>query len=215
MYGYGKIETPFNRDMNGTKKLIEGSYRDKTVEFLAPCQWYGTEKVDGTNIGVVWDGHSVSYQGRTEKSQIPAKLVEALDVLFNGNVNEEIFEQMFGEKQVILFGEGYGKGIQKKGAEYRDDCSFILFDIYFPESSLWLKRDAIESIATALGIDVVPIIFKGTLPQAVEFVKGKPNSVVAMPNESTIEGIVCKPMVDLHDRFGNRVITKVKVCDFE
>ena len=31
---YHKIETPFERDVDGTKKLIEGKYRSKFVEFL-------------------------------------------------------------------------------------------------------------------------------------------------------------------------------------
>lgn len=214
MHKYTKIETPFNRDNDGSKLLIEGSYRNETVEFLSACQWYGTEKVDGTNIGIVWDGHSVSFQGRTEKAQIPPHLITALENLFLGNINEEIFEQLFGEKEVVLFGEGYGAGIQKGGI-YRPDCSFILFDIYMPGENIWLRREAVEEIGKTLNIDVVPILYTGTLDGAVEFVKTKPFSKVAIPEDTVIEGIVCKPMVDLADRRGNRVIVKVKVCDFE
>lgn len=33
MVEYLKIETPFNRDMEGTKKLIEGDWRNETVGF--------------------------------------------------------------------------------------------------------------------------------------------------------------------------------------
>ena len=32
MIEYLKIETPFERDVNGTKKLIEGKFRNETVE---------------------------------------------------------------------------------------------------------------------------------------------------------------------------------------
>lgn len=41
MKTYHKIETIYQRDMNGTKKLMEGAFRDKTVEFLNSCgiQW--------------------------------------------------------------------------------------------------------------------------------------------------------------------------------
>ena len=34
MIEYNKIETVFERDTSGTKKLIEGKFRNETVEFL-------------------------------------------------------------------------------------------------------------------------------------------------------------------------------------
>ncbi len=212
MNEYTKIETIYERDMNGTKKLIEGKFRNETVEYLKDNEWICTEKIDGTNIGIVWDGHKVSYQGRTERAQIPAHLMNKLIELFGGTVNEELFEQKFGEMQVILFGEGYGAKIQKGGGNYRSDVSFILFDVYLPEQNLWLKRDALEDIAGVFGIDVVPIVLKGTLQQAVDYVKSKPKSTIGNAN---MEGLVCKPAVDMLDRMGKRLIVKVKVCDFQ
>jgi len=209
---YTKIETIYERDMKGTKKLIEGKFRNETVEYLKDNEWICTEKIDGTNIGIVWDGHKVSYQGRTERAQIPAHLMNKLIELFGGTVNEELFEQKFGEMQVILFGEGYGAKIQKGGGNYRSDVSFILFDVYFPEHNLWLKREAIEDIAGTFGIDVVPIILKGTLQQAADYVKSNPKSTIGNAN---MEGLVCKPVVDMLDRMGRRLIVKIKVCDFQ
>ncbi len=211
MNEYTKIETIYERDMNGTKKLIDGKFRNETVEYLKDNEWICTEKIDGTNIGIVWDGHKVSYQGRTERAQIPTHLMNKLIELFGGTVNEELFEQKFGDMQVVLFGEGYGAKIQKGGGNYRSDVSFILFDVYLPEQNLWLKRDAIEDIAGTFGIDVVPIVLKGTLQQAVDYVKTKPKSTIGNAN---MEGLVCKPAVDMLDRMGRRLIVKVKVCDF-
>lgn len=49
MIEYLKIETPFNRDNNGTKKMIDGDFRNEAVEFLKDCYWIGTEKIDGMN----------------------------------------------------------------------------------------------------------------------------------------------------------------------
>ena len=212
MNEYTKIETIIERDMEGTKKLIEGKFRNETVEFLKDNQWSCTEKIDGTNIGIVWDGHKVSYQGRTERAQIPAHLMNKLIEMFGGETNEELFEQKFGETQAILFGEGYGAKIQKGGGNYRSDVSLILFDVYLPEQNLWLKRDALEDIARTFGIDVVPIILTGTLHEAVDFVKQKPKSTIGV---AEMEGRGCKPEVDMLDRMGRRVIVKVKVRDFE
>lgn len=210
MKEYTKIETVFERDMEGTKKLIEGKYRNETVAYLKDNEWICTEKIDGTNIGVIWDGHKVSYQGRTERAQVPTHLMNRLIELFGGSINEELFEQKFGEMQVILFGEGYGAKIQN-GGKYRSDVSFILFDVYLPEQNLWLKRDAIENIAKAFGIEAVPIVLKGTLQQVVDYVKSKPKSTIG---EADMEGLVCRPAIDLLDRMGKRVIVKVKVADF-
>ena len=159
---------------------------------------------------MIWDGHKVSYQGRTERAQVPTHLMNRLIELFGGSINEELFEQKFGEMQVILFGEGYGAKIQN-GGKYRSDVSFILFDVYLPEQNLWLKRDAIEDIAKAFGIEAVPIVLKGTLQQAVDYVKSKPKSTIG---EAYMEGLVCRPAIDLLDRMGKRVIVKVKVADF-
>lgn len=210
MIEYLKIETPFERDVNGTKKLIEGKFRNETVEFLKDNTWQFTEKIDGTNIGIYWDGHNVHFQGRTEKAEIPKHLKEKLVELFGGNVNEELFEQTFGEKEVILFGEGYGIKIQN-GGKYRQDVSFILFDVYFPNQKLWLKREAVESIASTFGIDVVPIIFEGTLEDGINYVKRKPKSTIGTAD---MEGLVARPKVEIIDRTGHRVIVKIKVCDF-
>ena len=211
MKEYVKIETLYERDEK-TKKLIEGKFRNETVEYLASNLWEWTEKIDGTNVGVVWDGHRVSFQGRTEKAQLPVDLVNVLYEKFGGDVNEEMFEQSFGEKNVILFGEGYGKKIQKVGGLYRDDMSFILFDVYLPEKNLWLTRDSVKDIANYFGVDIVPTINYGNLYKAVEYVKSKPMSTIGI---APMEGLVCRPIVELNDRGGKRVIVKIKARDFE
>lgn len=210
MREYHKIETLFNRDVEGTKRLIEGSFRDETVEMLAGLDWVWTEKVDGTNIRVFWDGHKVTFGGRTDRAQIPADLVTFLNEKFLGSDVEQLFEQQFGDKEVTLYGEGYGAKIQKGGGLYRDDVSFILFDVMI--GSTWLKRDAVEGIGKMFDVDVVPIVRIGSLYDAVEFVKASPTSIINPKHE--MEGVVCRPKCELLDRTGKRIIVKVKVHDF-
>lgn len=208
MTEYHKIETLFERDINGTKKLIEGSFRNEAVRYLANNDWYFTEKIDGTNIRIYWNGHKVEFAGRTDRAQIPKTLMEYLTNTFDSMEAEEMFEQKFGETEVVLFGEGYGPGIQKGGA-YRNDVSFILFDVLIGDT--WLKRDSVEDIATAFGVDIVPIIFVGNIKKAVDFVKTKPKSTIGTAN---MEGVVGRPVIEMKDRLGKRVIVKIKVCDF-
>ena len=210
MRTYEKIETIYARDIEGTKKLIPGTYRNETVEFLKDCRWVWTEKVDGTNIRVCWDGHSVTFGGRTERAQIPAPLVNRLNDLFGGEENAQVFEQLFGEKEVILFGEGYGKKIQSVGSAYNPDgVDFILFDVLIGNN--YQEREWVEQAARTFGVKLVPVVGIGTLNEAVEFVKGHPQSTMGA---CEMEGVVCRPARELRDRRGERVIVKIKWHDF-
>ena len=140
MKEYHKIETLFERDEK-TKKLIMGKFRNPTVEYLKDNIWTFTEKVDGTNISIVYDGHTIEFHGRTEKAQIPSHLVNRLNTLFGGETNAQMFEQKFGNAEVILYGEGYGVKIQNGGL-YRDDVDFILFDVMI--NGNYQPRESVE-----------------------------------------------------------------------
>jgi hypothetical protein len=208
---YHKIETLFNRDMEGNKKLIEGDFRNNCVEYLKDNQWVFTEKVDGTNVRVIWDGHKVTFGGRTDNAQMPMPLMEKLQELFSGDTNEELFEQKFGEGEVTLFGEGYGGKIQQ-GSGYKSEQDFILFDVQVGD--IFLKREDVEEIAHAFGLDVVPLVLTGTIQEAIDYVKTRPNSTIA-EGEKLSEGLVGVPKVRLLDPVGNRIIVKIKERDFE
>ena len=208
---YHKIETPFERDVDGTKKLIEGKYRSKFVKYLSDCQWIFTEKIDGTNIRVCWDGHSFSFKGRTDKAQLPAGLVLRLEQLFLNDTMEEMVEQMFGDKEVMFIGEGYGAGIQAVGKDYKDDGQdFILFDVVV--QGKYLDHDDVVQIATALGLDMVPVVLIGTIDDAVTLVKNNPSSLIGT---CVMEGVVGRLPVNMYDGRGNRMIVKIKCRDFE
>lgn len=208
MREYHKIETLFERDLNGSKNLLEGKFRNPAVEFLANNKWVFTEKIDGTNIRVYWNGHKVAFGGRTATSSIPAHLVNKLNEMFATPETEQMFEQVFGEKEVILFGEGYGAKIQS-GGNYRSDVSFMLFDVMIGEN--YQPRKTVVEIATMFGIEVVPIVLEGTIQEGIDFIKTQPNSAFGT---AKMEGIVGRPEVELKDRTGKRVIVKIKAKDF-
>ena len=209
MREYPKIETIFNRDTEGTKKLIFGTYRDETVKYLRFNDWQFTEKIDGTNISVEWDGHAVSFHGRTERAQIPKHLLEYLEKTFLTTEAEELFEQTYGDKNVILYGEGYGAKIQN-GGNYRSDVSFILFDVLIGDN--WQEREWVEKTAKMFGIDVVPVVFVGSLEEGVDYVMEHHPSTIGT---AMMEGIVGRPMVEMRDRLGKRIIVKIKLEDFK
>lgn len=209
---YHKIECPFERDIEGSKKIVWNRWRNPTVEYLKDNKWVFTEKVDGTNIRIYWDGHAITFAGRTDRAQIPAMLNQYLIETFQTNEVEELFEQAFGEKEVILYGEGYGAKIQGCGGAYRKDNSFMLFDVMI--NGNYQPRETVEEIATMLNIDVVPIIFTGTIHEAIEFVMEHPKSKIS-EDDLYMEGLVGRPEIELKDRCGNRVIVKIKWKDFK
>lgn len=207
MREYHKIEGLYLRD-EATKRLMPGCFRNPAVEYLKDAQWIFTEKIDGTNIRVHWDGHSVSFAGRTDKATIPYPLFDVLQEMFGGAINEQVFEQNFGEKEVTLYGEGYGAKIQT-GGNYRPDQSFILFDVCV--NGIWLSRENVEAVAGYFGVDVVPIIFRGTIQQAEAYVHSYPKSKIGT---AMMEGLVGRPSVELLTASGRRVIVKIKADDY-
>ena len=210
MKTYHKIQNIFNRETFGNNKIIENDFTNETVKFLKDIDWTWTEKVDGTNIRVFWDGYKVNLGGRTDKANIPNHLKERLEEIFCTPEKEEIFESLFGEKEVIFFGEGYGVKIQN-GGNYIDNVDFILFDIEI--NGNYLARKDIEDIAKSFNLDVVPIVGHGTLEEAVNYIKTKPMSVIGK-KKAVMEGIVVRPSIELNERNHNRVIVKLKARDF-
>lgn len=207
MKEYQKIPGPFKRHVDGPlrNKLIEGEWSSPELEALADTRWLWTEKVDGTNIRIHWDGHKVTYGGRTDNAQIPAKLISVLD----GLVTEELFEQKFNDQAVTLYGEGYGAGIQKGGV-YRPDMSFVLFDVLIGD--WWLLRLSVEDVAMSMGLDAVPLVMACSIPRAIERVRAGWGS--QWDGDLKIEGLVGVTETGLLSRAGDRLIVKIKTKDF-
>lgn len=207
---YDKIPVPFLR---GNDRKMTEVWTDPVFGALKDIDWLMTEKVDGTNIGVHWTGYEVEFQGRTERADIPKHLLQSLNEIFRGDAAEEIFEQVFGDKEVILFGEGYGNKIQKNGDKYMaDECGFILFDVYFPRTDIWLMRADVLDISIKFDIPCVPLAKIGTLEDGIKFIKSRPMSMLNPEHE--MEGVVCRPSYGLRDRMGKRIACKIKVKDF-
>ena len=207
MNEYHKIQTVFKRDMqkNG-KTLLEGQWTLPEFQYLAGNQWVFTEKVDGTNIRVMFKGGAVTFGGKTDNAQIPAQLVARLNERFL--LMAARIQEVFG-CDACLYGEGYGAKIQKGGGNYRPDQDFVLFDVRVGE--WWLQRDDVEDVAVKLGVDVVPIIGEGTLHDAIAQAKA---GIGSTWGAFQAEGIVARPKTEINTRNGHRIITKIKCRDF-
>ena len=202
---YHKINSLFKRDNKGN--FITGQFSCPEFEYLFDNQWVGTEKIDGTNIRIHWNGTEFDIQGRTDNAQTPPFLMERLEEMVAGFDMKAVFPDA---EDVVLFGEGYGAKIQKAGGLYKPDgVDFILFDVKI--GPWWMKREAVNEIAEKLGILAVPVIFRGTLSEAMDMVRVGFDSTIGT---AKAEGLVLTPEVDLFARRGDRVITKLKTKDF-
>lgn len=205
---YHKIQTIFLRNPDTKfKTLLEGEFALPEFKYLATNEWVFTEKVDGTNIRVMFDGQRITFGGKTDSAQIPGFLFNRLQDIFNPQL--ETFKTKFTDG-ACLYGEGYGAKIQKGGGNYRQDQNFVLYDVSI--GNIWLRRSAVEDIANTLKLDIVPIIGTGTLYDMVEKVKHGFNSFWG---NFKAEGIVARPSVELKTRKGDRIITKLKYRDFK
>jgi hypothetical protein len=208
MKTYHKIPTVYSRDPETNyKSLLIGQFATPELDYLQHNIWVFTEKVDGTNIRVMFENGQITFGGKTDKAQIPASLVNKLNEIFLPQL--ETFKELFNDAEVCMYGEGYGPKIQKGGGNYRKDQSFVLFDIRIGE--WWLKREDVEDIAKKFGLDIVPIIGEGTLREMVEKAKKGFNSIWG---DFAAEGIVARPKTELIARNGLRIITKIKFKDF-
>ncbi len=215
MKQYHKIQSIFKRDMDNGARFIIGEYSLPELEYLKDNQWVFTEKIDGTNIRIMWDGEKVVFGGKSDNASIPVFLLYKLQELFEGTAKRQLFKEVFVNTtdeptQVCLYGEGYGAKIQKGGGNYiKDGVDFILFDVKI--GNTWLERENVKEIADKLGLKTVKIIGEGTLDEAMEIVKIGFNSQFGM---FIAEGIVARPKVEMLDRRGHRIITKIKYRDF-
>jgi len=203
---YHKIQTVFKREPQKPCRIIEGDWTQPEFDMLKDIQWEWTEKIDGTNIRVVWEGKDVTFEGRTDDSQIPIFLYTKLAETFPSVK----MKKLYPDSIMTLFGEGYGNKIQKAGKDYIEDgCSFILFDVYC--GGVWLDRKDVEDIADKLGIKAVQVVGRGTLNEAIEYVR---TGFESKEGKLKAEGLVLRPPVELLDKQGHRIITKIKHVDF-
>ena len=156
---------------------------------------------------VIWNGQAVSFGGRTDRAVIPQDLEDKLKELFPCSKMSDVF----GETEVVLYGEGFGGKIQKGQHNYPDEKDFILFDIKI--GVFWLTREKIEKIGESLGCKVVKHFEDiSTLDDAVWAVEQGIQSELS--DNMIAEGLVGTPAARLHDSHGDLIRVKVKTRDF-
>jgi hypothetical protein len=232
MQYYPHIDTCFKRSQEkgpNHNKIIYGDWTRPEFEALKDLKWEATEKIDGTNMSyqIVCSGGTmdISIAGKTPAANIPEHLLKVMQDKLTPEKISEVFGKLNDTTNEIempwkieIFGEGYGVKIQKGGNYLKDRADFILFDVKITPvengKPIWLTRESCENIAQKLGIDIVPLIGYFTLDEAIEYVRKGFKSVIAQNRDYDAEGLVLRAPCGLLTRMGERLITKIKHCDF-
>ena len=217
MIAYPKINSLFKRDMTGRgSPLIQSEYATEAIECLAPLEWDWSEKIDGTNVSISGEDGKLRFYGRTSNANMPVTLVHALLDMFNDHDAVRTAVQAATSDQTsqfTLYGEGCGGKIQKSGQLRYGDVKFVLFDVL--TDGVWLSDGAVTEVAAMLNVFRANMWPGNTVEEMLNIVKSGHLTTSDWNREFRPEGVVGRAPAGLLDRYGRRVMTKIKCVDFD
>lgn len=119
------------------------------------------------------------------------------------------------EVPVYIYGEYFGADIQKCGSRYiQNGNDFLVFDI--KQQGWWTPKDVRDALCKYLKLNTVPFLGVMTLKEIEDKVRAGFTTQFDRAADPTMleEGIVARPTIPLCDGSGNRIIVKVKYCDY-
>lgn len=193
------------------------------VDTVNNIEYVETDEILGVHF-------TVTIKGKTDNAQIPPMLQKYMEETYT---DDKVLDAL-GLKEYIpveeweehkwtsvddiptytIYGEGYGKKIQKAGTHYiKDGVGFIVFDVKV--NDIYLRTESRDDIATKLEAPIVPFIGNFTLDEAIEYVRKGFKSRIAEDKDFIAEGLVLRTDLGLRTRMGERLIVKIKYEDFQ
>lgn len=204
---YPKFYAPYKRKTD-SKYLDLTQPREELLPYMndKTC-WWVSEKLDGTNTRIIWDGYKVDVKGRTSSSQLQGYQNELLrELIQNDNYK---FDETFGTKEVTIYGEAFGGKIQKN--PHGVEPQFKVFDINI--DGVWLDYPSVKEISKNLGLKYNDHVLFDSWDKVIDIFKDMKKGRGDF--DEYFEGLVAVPAHMPLTRLGERVITKIKVADFE
>jgi len=186
-------------------KHIDNLYKNQTILMLKRC--YALEKIHGTSARVVWKDGQLTFKSGGEKH---TKFVTLFDV----DDLRAKFEVM-GHDDVQVYGEAYGGKCQRMSDTYGKELKFAAFEVQIGET--WLNVTNAADVVGKLGLEFVYFTEISTDIEAVDAQRDD-GSVQAIRNGMgpglKREGVVLRPLQEITDNRGNRIVCKHKRDDF-
>lgn len=214
---YQKIQTLWKRNEKGL--IIPGEYTYPAFAFIN--YWEVYEKIHGQNIRIIVREDGEEIRGRTDRAQLHPTTKTLLDKYKDEarriyNDIKELVKNSEG-MEVILYGEGVSKYIQKTDYGHGENPGFYLFDIGVVRNNGELRyylytRDA-YMFAEKYNIPTAPYLGRMSIDEIVDLVKK--GFVSKINNNTQAEGIVARRDEFMLKEWGQRVIFKLKTSDYE
>lgn len=180
---------------------INNLYKDQRV--LNFKRVFAAEKIHGSSSHVRWDGEKVEYFSGGAKH-------ESFVEIFNGEELKKAFVDN-GHYPLVIYGEVYGGKMQGMKHVYGSELKFVAFDV--KSGDVWLDMRHAEIVARKLGFDFVPYEEVECTLENLDRERDR-ESVQAIKNGTGEgkwrEGIVIRPINEMRDGSGERVIAKHK-----
>ncbi len=156
----------------------------------------------------------MTVYGRTDRAQLPQDLVATIRERATPEAFFALFEAHESDpERMIVYGEGYGAGIQS-GGHYGDAKQFRIFDVLsvpLDGPRWWLQWKNVCDVSLGLGFDTVPVLATGV--STYDAKKYVSDSKLLGDGHPKVEGIVCRTDPYLFTQRGQRVTFKYKVRD--
>lgn len=184
---------------------IENLYKNQTI--LELPEVYALEKIHGTSAHIKFkNGELTFYSGGETHERFVA--------LFSPQFLKTYLSS-FAQGEITIYGEAYGGRMQGMRETYGDELKFVVFDVKFNDT--WLTVPHAHAAATMLKLEFVDYVKIPTTMDAINAERDR-DSVQAIRNNvgagKKREGVVLRPLEELVDSRGNRIIAKHKNAEF-
>lgn len=183
----------------------------KTQDILMFKECYALEKVHGTSAHVSYlkgnplrfspgGGSAVVFEALFDKEKLLAGI------------------ESLGAEKVKVYGEFYGGGgVVGQGMKdtYGLKQLFIVFDVKI--DGMFLSVPDMDSVATGLGLEVVPYEKIPATLEAMDAARDKPSEVAkrrGCGDDKQREGVVLRPLMELRKNNNERIIAKHRMEKF-
>lgn len=170
-------------------------------------QVYAMEKIHGTSANISFKDQKLGFFPGCVK-------METFVALFNQRDMAELLAA-YGD-DVVVYGEAYGGSVQKNMSKiYGDQIRFVAFEVQM--RGVWLNVPEADAVCQKLGIEFVHY---RQVPATIEALDAErdADSVQSLRNLGVAglkgEGIVIRPLTELTDSRGSRLIAKYKRPEF-
>lgn len=184
---------------------IQNLYKDQTV--LKLDEIYALEKIHGTSAHIRYKDGQLTFFSGGEKH-------DTFKALFDAEFLQTALGS-FGVDHITIYGEAYGGKCQGMSKTYGPHLKFIVFDVQF--NGQWLPVPAAQQVAMMLKLEFVDYTKIPAKLEAIDRERDR-DSTQAVRNgmgEGHIrEGVVLRPLEELVDEYGNRIIVKHKRDEF-